>query len=257
MQRRLYLVGTVHYDVDGEYRLDRLLNALAPNVVGLETSEGREDINEKISRETDRQTWDAIRRHKLFLTSAQRRIFRIYTEKSHAMYGYEIRSSEKYTAANPKSRLVYIDLPLIVSEDDIRNYVSGKVLQTKEALKEMFNFMKSRDKLINHVDSDSRRFVAKIYANVEGAAANMRALRNRKALDKSLEGTTAEHRDVMGEFFSLEREIHMAGQIRQIAESEDGNVVVVTGLDHLPFFGERLGDMNPVQVPLSEYEKYL
>ena len=42
--RDLYLVGTVHIDLDGRERLDTLLDRLSPSVVALEFHKDREDI---------------------------------------------------------------------------------------------------------------------------------------------------------------------------------------------------------------------
>ena len=38
----LYLVGTIHYDIDGKDRLETLLNKISPTTIALEFSKDRE-----------------------------------------------------------------------------------------------------------------------------------------------------------------------------------------------------------------------
>jgi len=41
----LYLVGTVHSDLDGRERLDTLLDRLSPSIIALEFNKDREDFD--------------------------------------------------------------------------------------------------------------------------------------------------------------------------------------------------------------------
>ena len=103
----LYLVGTVHIDLDGRGRLDTLLDRLSPSVVALEFHKDRENM-ESLSKSPEEEQRDVnviINESGLNLNPRQRATLIEAGRRIGDVGGYEFKSSKCYTERNSGSRL--------------------------------------------------------------------------------------------------------------------------------------------------------
>jgi pheromone shutdown protein TraB len=96
--RNLYLVGTVHIDLDGRERLDTLLDRLSPSVVALEFHKDREDLGalRKSPEEEQREINAMIDESGLNLNPRQRATLIESGHRINEIMGYEFKSSRDY-----------------------------------------------------------------------------------------------------------------------------------------------------------------
>lgn len=175
--QNIYLIGTIHIDLDGRERLDTLLNKLSPSIVALEFHKDREDMMplgkspEEKQKEID-GTIDGMIESGLELSPRQRATLIEFGNKINDVMGYEFKSLRDYTQRNQKSRLEYIDISIFPNgkEEFVKGYVEAMKVNFKQIAGEP-EFVKAwLEKLDGGIDAylnSLRKNVQKIYQNAE------------------------------------------------------------------------------------------
>lgn len=247
--QNLYLVGTVHIDLDGRERLDTLLDRLSPSIVALEFHKDRKDIPplRKSPEEEQKEINDMLDESRLDLNSKQRATLIESGHRINDIMGYEFKSSRDYTQGNPASRLEYIDISLYDGKRDefIKNYL--------EAMQAEFN------KLAELSNRKTRPWLCALergidyYENFVRQGIQMTYERGASSFEYLGEvNITSEQQKTLDKIDSEKRNEAMAGKVRELYDENSGLVAVV-GLNHLAKLKTKLEDLGPRVMTLAEY----
>lgn len=255
----LYLVGTVHVDVDGSERLNYILNKLAPSIVALEFHKERE------KPETARQSPEEVKRVvnaalddlAINLNPVQRATVIEAQQRIRETCGFEFKSSKAYVAKNKKSRLEYIDISIFpngTDEFDQFRYDSmsvsfKKIFQTPEFAKPI---LASLDGGIDAFLRFYRSNISQIYQNSEIVARfiEMFVAENLEQVKDMMPPQIAR---AFQQIYYPERDKAMAHRIRELYDCKN-ELVAVVGLAHLPGLKKNVEDLKPRVMTLAEYD---
>jgi len=258
--QNLYLVGTVHIDLDGRERLDTLLEKLSPSDVALEFHKDREGMQllGKSSEEVQKELNELIDESGLELNPRQRATLLESGPRISNVMGYEFKSSRDYTQRNPASRLEYIDLSVFTNgkEEFAKGYL--------EAMKEMFNqlagepelsqpLLKRLDCGIDTYLEHLREEIQLAYQNVEAIGELFEMMKDPEAFEMMKEIMPPQAVQALEQTYNPKRDEAMGTKIRGLY---DGNsrLVAVVGLGHLAGLKTILEDLEPRVMTLAEYE---
>ena len=260
--RNLYLVGTVHYDLDGRERLDTLLDRLSPSVVALEFNKDREDLGalRKSPEEEQREINAMIDESGLNLNQKQRATLIESGHRIKDVMGYEFKSSVDYTRRNLASRLEYIDISIFANgkEEFIKDYVEAmkgafkQIAGEPELVKPLLERLDGGiDVYLKHVRGD----VQQIYQNVEAMAELFEMIRDPETFEMMKGVMPPQAVQALEQIYNPRRDGAMAGRVRELYDGNSGLVAVV-GLGHLTGLKTKLKDLRPKAITLAESDNY-
>jgi pheromone shutdown protein TraB len=256
----LYLVGTVHIDLDGKTRLDTLLDRLSPSIIALEFHKERESsyLFRKSPEEERRIINACLDKTGLNLTSLQRNTLIESGEIISKAMGYEFTSSKDYLVRKPSSKLEYIDLSLFEgnSEKFAENFHETLISELKHQMKNpeaLQILLGSLDKGIASYMTGVREGVKQTYDNInemEEVCKLMGDPESIKILREVLPPSSVEH---LIKIYNPQRDKVMGEKIRKLYSPTD-KLVAIVGLAHLTPLKATLKDLNPKVITLAEYD---
>ena len=258
--QNLYLVGTVHIDLDGKERLDTLLDRLSPSVVALEFHKDREDMQSlrKSPEEEQRQINEMIDDSGLDLNPRQRATLIESGHRINDVMGYEFKSSRDYAQRNPASRLEYIDISLFANGKE--EFAKGYVEAMKGAFKQIVKVPELAKPLLERLDCGIETYlghlrgdVQQIYQNAEAMAELFEMIRDPEAFEMMKGVMPPQAVQALEQVYNPQRDEAMAGRVRGLY-SGNGKLVAVVGLGHIAGLKTKLEDLEPRVMTLAEYD---
>lgn len=217
----LALIGTSHLDLDGYDRLRKLLGHLKPSVIGIEeTSDDFDETSNLVRALSDTQTFEnALANAKKKFPNADSETLKQWLSSVH----YENRAIGEYSNANGVP-ILYCDNPQELEKVDFEAEAGRKE------------------------SSLNRRIETFLRQSPENARLDIRQ-------EYSLTEYPVKDCAELVAFYQA-RDKHT----EQILRSQTGNIVYVCGLDHIfgdyhPNLFDRLSDLNPKRIKLSEADK--
>jgi hypothetical protein len=217
----LTLIGTSHLDLDGYDRLSKLLSYLKPSVIGIEeTREDFEDTSKLVQALSNPQIIEeALLNAKKQFPRANHDTLRQWLSS----INYEHRAIANYSAANDIS-IIYCDNPQELEKVDFNS----------EAKKPESSLNRGIEAFLRQSPEEARLDIRSEYSQSEYPVRDCQEL----------------------VAFYQARDQHT----EQILRKQTGNVVYVCGLDHIfgnyhPNLFDRLSDLNPTKIKLSEADK--
>lgn len=261
--KNLYLIGTVHTDLEGPKRLSGLLESISPDILALEFHKDREPLFEQkkiVNQEKDeKELGDMFKEAGLSLTPEQKKVITDAGNEIASVGGYEYRASKEYVLANPKSRLEYIDISLF--ENGYQELRGGYLASVKSLfaaiaknpeLREPFLETLSRGK--DAILEQSQESVEMFYENLDMVEDLIEFLRDPKTSESAKERLTPAQIQMFQQIYSPKRDKFMAARINDLYNRASNKVVAVTGLFHIPGLEFRLSDLEPTVLTLADYD---
>jgi len=260
MSNNLYLVGTIHFDLDGETKLDTLLDRIQPSVVALEFHRDREDMQllRKSPKEEETEINKIINEFGLDLNPKQRATLIKSGRKINDVIGYEFRSSINYIRRNPTSRLEYIDISVFEKgkEEFVKGYTEAmkfvfkQIIEEPEITKPLFKMLNEGiDVFLEHL----RRNTRWMYQNPEEIGELFEMMRNPKTFKKIKGVMHPLAVQALEQVYNPQRDEVMATKIRELYDG-DSKLVVIVGLGHLVRLETKLRDLKLKVMTLAEYD---
>jgi pheromone shutdown protein TraB len=255
----LYVVGTVHTDLDGRERLGTLFDKLSPSIVALEFHKERENIRlqRKSIEEMEKEMERALDDSKLDLSSEQRAVLMESGNLMNKTMGYEFKASKDYTENNPNSRLEYIDSSIFKNgpEKFLEGYNEMMVktfqqIAENSMIKEML--LESLDRGLHNYVEDLRTGTQQTYQSVEEMAEFIEMLRSPEALEEARRTMPPQAVQALEQMINPERDKAMGTKVRELYDGT-GKVVAVVGMAHLHGLESEIRDLNPRIITLAEY----
>lgn len=258
----LYLIGTVHIDIDGSERLGGLLTQISPDMIALEFHKDREALVQERknidSKEEERQTDEILTEVGLSLTSEQRRVILDGGRDMNSVIGYELNVSKAYTDANPKSKLEYIDIS--VFENGVQEFKDGCIGGMKRMFAIIAQEPEMRESFLEMLSKGKDGFLQQIRDNVEMIYKNARMveelaefLRDPENVEIMREQMSPKEFEVMNQTYNPDRDEAMAGRVRELYDGRNQRVAAVTGLLHVHGLKSRILDLEPTVMTLADY----
>ncbi len=258
----LYLIGTVHIDLDGPKRLEGLLTQISPDLIALEFHKDREALVQERKninpKEEERQTDEILAEAGLSLTPEQRRVILDGGRDMNSVIGYEFNVSKAYTDANPKSKLEYIDISLF--ENGVQEFKDGcigamkrtfaTIAQEPEA-RELFLGMLSKGK--DGLLQQTRDSVEMIYKNAGMVEELAEFLRDPETVEMMREQLPPQEFENINQACNPNRDEVMAGRVRELYGDGNQRVAAVTGLLYVHGLKSRILDLEPTVMTLTGY----
>src|SRR3989344_4978837 len=254
----LYIVGTVHFDLDGPNRLYTLLERLSPSVIALEFNKDRENstLSDDVRQKQKRSMEEAV--SGLGLNSTQKVTLlesgRIISE---AMT-FELNSSRRYVEKNKKTRLEYIDLSVFANgeKEFIDGYLESFKLEMKKIASDSDSSKMVGEKLDAGLDSylnGIRENVQQIYEMAGVLGEIFDEVREPETLELIKSSMPNESFKAIEQMFNPERDNFMGDRIRDLYNGKN-RLVAVVGLGHLSRIKRRIDDLKPRIMTLAEYD---
>ncbi len=254
----LYLIGTVHLDLDGERRLNDLLNKLSPSIIALEFNKDREDMQLLNLDEEQKEINDVLHKAGLDLSPEQVKTLIEYDHRINDVTDYEWRSSRDYVRRNPDSRLEYIDISIFANgkEEFTKGYIELRIDGFK-LISEVPELTNQFLEVLNNGWDSYKEYlmsgVQLIYSNAKKMALLFEEIRN-YVLSEKMDGLSDQEVQVLKQIYNPQRDEAMASNIRRLYGECDGRLVAIVGLGHLEGLRVRLGDLRPRVMTLAEYD---
>jgi len=256
----LYLVGTLHTDLDGKKRLDILLNRLSPSIVALEFHKEREDFTplRKSQKEEQKEINAMIGESDLTLSPRQKATLIESTKRICNALDYEFKSSRDYVARNKNSRLEYIDISFFTNgreefakgANETVKYMLKSVAEEPELAK---TFLKRFDGGIGAVLRNFRRHVNEIYKNAEEMAELMEIIRKPESFEMMSKKMSPKAIQSLKQIYDPKRDENMGKRVRELYDGKS-RLVAVVGLAHLHALKTKVSDLEPTAITLAEYK---
>mgnify|MGYP001567126181 CR=1 FL=1 len=260
MATNLYLIGTVHTDLDGKERLDALLGRLAPAIVALEFHKDRENLESlrKSPEEEQKEFDEMIEESGLSLNPRQRAALLESGYRISDASGYEYKSSRDYTQRNPGSRLEYIDISVFANgkEEFAKGYSdAGKanfkhIAQTPELAKPL---LETLDRGIDAYLENFRRGIQQIYRNAEEIALLFEILQDPKEFERMKQEMPPHVVQALEQIYNPRRDEAMGARVRELYDGKS-RLVAIVGLGHLEALNLKVRDLEPRVMTLAEYD---
>ncbi|MBI2044604.1 hypothetical protein HYT23_00945 [Candidatus Pacearchaeota archaeon] len=227
---QLYLVGTHHLDINGHERLEKFFDFIKPDCIGLEST--AEAFERRIQDHKELALELPLLKSMLKSNYSTEAIENII--KYLQMFGYECVASSEFSQKNPETKLVFCDVH------------NPKLL--REATREVFG------KLVDES--------YKITPDLMDALAETDFQEFQRIIDASYNDTSVKELEKKAKYFralTIDRDEKTEEKIREALKETDNNLAYIGGLLH--FFGDypnlydRLRDLNPVRIRLSELDK--
>ncbi|MBR9705778.1 hypothetical protein GOV14_01965 [Candidatus Pacearchaeota archaeon] len=265
----LYLVGTVHTDLDGEDRLDTLLNKISPSIIALEFHKEREFTRSTgkspEQEEEEKKEFDLIfNGFGLEFNPRQRETFIEAGNLTSGVMGYEFISSKNYVENNPGTRLEYVDLSIY--QNGKKEFQQGYVEALKASFKEMAKrpelidpFLESLDKGIEVHKNNMKEQTFVEYEEVDIMAELYDMMQDPKAVEEMKQSMPPEAVQSVMQMCNPERDEVMGQRIRRLYDGFNGDgknekLIAIVGVGHLEGLRRKFRDLNPRILTLDEYE---
>jgi pheromone shutdown protein TraB len=266
LDKRIFLLGTVHVDMQGPRRLEGILKAISPDVIALEFNKDAENLIDsmKTTPEKEQEMTDKIiKETKLKLTPEQRNTLLKIGEATRFIPAYELRTCRKYVQEKPKTKLEYIDISFL--ENGEQEFVKGAYEILKEQIIQISGDRKLRKHFLDMLSKGKDYYIEKsqeaydmlyqdssIIENVAEMMSNPIAFNEYK---KQLRKDFPENAEqVLNQIYNPKRDEFMSENIRKLYNEGSNSVVSVNGLAHLPGLMSRLLDLKPIPATLIDYE---
>lgn len=249
----LYLVGTVHIDLDGKERLDTLLDRLSPSVVALEFHKDRENMRSlrKSPEEVQKKIAALIDESGLNLNPVQKATLIESGCRYNDVIGYEFKSSRDYTQRNPDSRLEYIDCSVFANgeEELLMKNMFKQIVEEPETAK---LFLERLNGGIDAYLENLRTHVHQIYQSAEEIAEFMEMIRDPETFERMKEVMPPQAVQVLEQVFNPQRDEAMSNRVRELYDGKS-RLVAIVDLEHLLGLKTRVEDLKPIVMTLAEY----
>ncbi len=255
MANKICIVGTVHMDINGEKRLDYILDKYSPDIVAIELSEDRTRGFPATQKEKESRLEEDIKKANIGQGPLNPTLIGIAKELYKAS-GFEYYSPKKYVDAHPGTRLEYVDLSVFGEGDETGQKAMGELLNN--AVKNIPPQVRAGvDQMMSRMGKDA--FIATLQQRVDMAYKMQPLLglmtplmRSPRVLDQLNRTYPKESVDVIKKIVSPDRDEYMAKKIREL--SPQGKVLVVCGLLHMKGIKKRLSDLHPRALSLLNYK---
>jgi len=259
INQNLYLIGTVHIDIDGGKRLDTLLNKISPTIIALEFHKDRDYEILRNPVQEEKELDNLIDNSGLNLNSAQKIILKESGKIMSNLMGFEIRSSKNYVANNLASKLEYIDRSIFPEGRD--KFMKGYNEALLDSFRQIVEQPELKESLIHLLDGgidcylDSIRMGAQIMYNGKEELNELMEFIVIPENLKSLKDTMpADAFKAIEQIYNPERNNAMIKRVRELYAGDSVNsIAVVTGLAHTVALENGLKDLKPKVISLSEY----
>ncbi|MBN2052035.1 hypothetical protein JW756_00865 [Candidatus Woesearchaeota archaeon] len=270
-QKRLYLIGTNHKDINGPKRLESILNKLSPNIVAVEISPERIDASKETEQSILSEGIDLIgvTREKIyeafpFLDEEQKEKMLILSLKA-MVEGYEACVSEEYAQSNPQARMVCIDIAFKMG--DRQKFIEGfyephltstqnlvdKTQTDEEAQNELKKFLSQDIETLLEIASKG---IDEQYSKAQEEGEEYKRLKDSQALELEIQHLSEARKEVRRKIHDKARDETMAEKITQLYSEKDCEcLVAVVGLAHLYPLKEKIEELSPILMTLADYDK--
>lgn len=260
--KNLYLIGTVHTDIEGPRRLEGLLRDISPDIIALEFHKDREDLTNlrKSSEEEERETDQVLNEIGLILTPEQRSTFLEGGRIISSVMGYELRTCRKYTQENPKTRLKFIDLSIF--KNGKQEFIDGYTAALKGMLGQIAQTPELREPFLEILDKGKDRFIQvsqegfdMLYKNAEMMEEVAELLRDPETFEMYKERLPANAVQALEQIYDPKRDKFMANRAKQLYNNGSHKLATVVGLFHVPGLKSGILDLEPTSMTLADYDK--
>lgn len=258
----IYLIGTVHIDIDGPSRLEKVLNSIKPGIVGVEMDQRRVD-DLKLGSASLLKNIFFEQLHLILpqVSPALQATLRDYSSRLADARFYEYLASEKY-CNNHRKKLELIDLPypgtlkefydtLAEIEGDT-SFTDKQIAALEKKVRDGPNeFMQNNRELIQ-VFYDKAIMTEDLYS-YNPAHPSIQTVIQRMQTHHEVFGLNEQQNKVMKFVISAERNEYMAQRIREISQgAPDKTSLFIMGCDHLLPVRVLIKDLKPKVFALSD-----
>ena len=257
--QNLYLIGTVHHDLDGKERLDTLLNRLSPSIVALEFHKDREsfcDVSNIL--EYEKKSEMIINESGLNFNTEQKKTLFESGRRINNVVGYEYLSSKNYVDNNPDVMLEYIDISIYANGKE--QFEKGYIEAASSNIKNLKNQPELLKTILDRLDSGIdnyirclREDVKQNYQNAETISEIYKVMCNPLTLKMAKDSMPAEAILALEQIYNPVRDVQMAQRVRELYDGVN-RLVVIVGLGHLEGLKNRLARLKPHVLTLAEYD---
>lgn len=249
----LYLIGTVHTDPDGMYRLDLLLKELVPRRIFVEISEDRakpifsDSLEQKMKEhENTIERWKA---QGFVLTSEQRKKLLELARFKNRSHGFEVRSPSEYKKRNHSTDIYYVD----IADEEIVKGVNEALGKSQEPTPEVRKkVLQGLQYSIENQIADLRGLVDFQYRESHRlASCSDRIGYDTEFFEKELAELSPQAKESLRRVFDPKRNDFIAEGIRK-NHSNDGISIAIMGATHLYMVGYLLSDLKPDYILLNQ-----
>ncbi|MDO8460404.1 MAG: TraB/GumN family protein [Nanoarchaeota archaeon] len=260
--KNLYLVGTVHIDIEGPRRLEGILRDISPDTLALESHKDRENLVSlrKSPEEEEREIDQILNETGLTLTPKQKSIALESGRILNSFMGYESRTCNKYVQDNPKTKLEYIDLS--VFKNGRQEFIDGYTAATRGLFEEMVKTPELKEPFLELLNRGKDEFIQasqegfnEMYKNAEMMEELIELLRDPKTFDMYIKKLPTNAVQALKQIYNPKRDESMANRINQLYNNGSHKLVAVVGLLHMPGLKSRLLDLEPITMTLADYDK--
>lgn len=251
--QNITIIGTVHIDLDGQERLEKLLEQLKPDVVAVEISEKRVDklrAFRKNYEEEAQEQIDFIRNLNLGFTEQHLAVLKEVSEQDAKIGGFEYFAPEAYASKHPDTKIILIDTVF----QDIEKEILLKVLE--ENLKRVMSVPSSRKKFLNQLELGANYLIDKRRKDVKNwyQASGLASLTYDMLLKQNHHSFSAQGK-LNKRIYNPERDPVMEEHVRKAySQNPESSIATVVGEAHLYPFSRRLKDLNPEIMTLAEWD---
>ena len=261
--KNLYLVGTVHVDLDGRKRLDIILDKLSPSIIALEFHKDEEDLGAwtRTPKETQRIANEIIDESCLNLSPEQRATFIECMNRMNDVSVYEFKSSRNYTQKNSGSRLEYIDIPTTL-EGGEKEFVEVCLEAAKENFKQRMKIPEAVQSLIKILDggidnylSHVREDIQRTYQDAEERGKEYERMKDPEIFKRRTKHMSPKAIKALEQVYNSKRDETMRRKIRKLYDGKS-KLIAIVGLSHLRGLAENLKDLEPRAMTLADYNHF-
>lgn len=253
----LYLIGTIHTDLDGKERLEHVLNKISPSTIALEFHKQMEKYHIDKSREAhDKEVGKLYDESSLNLTPKQRKLALDISYETIIAQDFEFSVSKNYINSHPKSKLHYIDIEMFNTSKKEKSFQEMLKNDLKRALEDpecresiMFSLKKGKKFSLDNIRKDT----ALTYDSVDEYYKFFKRMRNPKELKKLEKELSLSEIEALKVIYSEERDNILASKIQEVYDGK--TLVAIMGFGHLKAIGIKLKDLKPQIMTLAEYNK--
>jgi len=258
--QNLYLVGTLHNDLNGKERLDTLLDRLAPFVIALEFHKDREELgsSQKSQEEEQRELTTLLDESGLNLNPGQRATLIESGQRVSSAMGYEFKSSRAYTTRNANSRLEYIDISLFANGRE--EFSKGLIESMSGVFKQIAADPKLAKQVLERLNGGVdahlqylRGDTQQIYQNAEAIAELFEMIRDPENFEMMKKTMSPQAIQALEQVYNPARDEAMKNRVRELYDGKN-RLVAIVGLAHLQGLKTKLKDLKPRVMTLAEYD---
>lgn len=262
--KNLYLIGTVHTDLEGPRRLEGLLKDISPDIIALEFHKDRESLIEQrksiTPEEEEKETDNVLREIGLSLTPKQRKVMLEGGRDICSVMGYEFHVSKAYTSENPKSRLEYIDISIF--ENGVQEFKGGYIMAMKVMLAATAQKPELRKSFLKMLSKGKKAFLKQsieranmFYKDTERIEELAELMRCPETFETMKEQMPANAVQALKQICNPQRDEAMANRVNKLYNGSSHRLVILTGLLHAPGLKSRILDLDPTIMTLADYDK--